>query len=200
MKLLLILAALATILITSCGKTVDPSTNVDIVNTYKQEVPASRFIGKVYTPDDMVDGSYAKCWEVWFANQWFLPLEALLTDNFTDQYQDGGAYIGLERTNREENSWEYLIGMFLPEGTEPPEGYIYYDFPPMELGVNWIKGIEPYIYGTEQLAYFKLIEMGMNPLLEIDGIQWTFERYTDGRFTTPDEEGKIILDMCFFIE
>jgi len=199
MKLLLILATLATLLITSCGKTIDPSTNVDIINTYKQEVPASRFIGKAYTPDDMDNGSYAICWTIWFDNHWFDPLTALLTDDFTTQYQDGGAYIGLERANREENSWEYLIGIFTPAGTEPPEGYIYYDFPPSMLGVNWIHGLEPYVYGTEQLAYFKLIEMGMKPLIEIDGIQWVFERYADGRFAA-DKDGKVILDICFFIE
>ncbi len=34
----------------------------------------------------------------------------------------------------------------------------------------------------------------------MDGAFWFFERYQCPRFTTPDEKGNVILDMCYFVK
>ena len=33
-----------------------------------------------------------------------------------------------------------------------------------------------------------------------DGVQWCFERYVCPRFTDPDEQGNVILDMCYYVK
>ena len=36
-----------------------------IVKTYRQSIPAMRFIGKKYGDEDRVDGGFGKQWGVW---------------------------------------------------------------------------------------------------------------------------------------
>ncbi|NLN40953.1 MAG: hypothetical protein GX160_03010 [Clostridiales bacterium] len=47
----------------------------EIIKTYRQSVPAMRFIGKKYEDKDRVNGGFAKQWEEWFSNGWFEVLE-----------------------------------------------------------------------------------------------------------------------------
>jgi len=41
-----------------------------IIKTYRQSVPAMRFIGKKYGFEDRVDGHFGALWQQWFANGW----------------------------------------------------------------------------------------------------------------------------------
>lgn len=35
----------------------------EIINVYRQTIPAMRFIGKKYTDDDRINGSFSAKWE-----------------------------------------------------------------------------------------------------------------------------------------
>lgn len=171
----------------------------EIVKTYKQEIPATRFIGIKYSDKDRVNGVFASKWEEWFETGRFAKLESFLTDGFRDEYEDSDAYIGLMRF-KEGEEFEYWIGMFLPEGTIAPEGYEYIDFPKSNLGVCWIYGLEPEIYCKEDECAKKLSEEGYEIVSDKEGAYWFFERYVCPRFTNPDESGKVILDICYFVK
>ncbi len=171
----------------------------EIVKVYKQVVPPSRFIGIKYFNKDRVNGNFGSKWEDWFKNQRFEKLEVLLSDEFKKTYDDVEAYIGLMRY-KEDEEFEYWIGMFLPLDVSVPEGFEYVDFPASNLGVCYVKGFEYEIYCQEEECAKILMEQGYEIVTDEKGSIWFFERYGCPRFATPDNEGKIILDICHFIK
>ncbi|MDR0324675.1 MAG: hypothetical protein LBI19_01095 [Oscillospiraceae bacterium] len=171
----------------------------EIIKTYKQNVSAARFIGKKYGNADRVEGMFGAKWGEWFQNGWFGILEKQMTESFKETYADGDAYIGLMR-EFERDSFEYWIGMFLPEDAAVPEGFESVDFPKSALGVCWIYGKEDEVYCREGECGEKLGKEGFAFVTEGQGADWCFERYACPRFTTPDEKGNIILDICFFVK
>lgn len=48
---------------------------VEIINVYRQSIPAMRFIGKKYGDSDRVDGGFGAKWGEWFGNGWFTAIE-----------------------------------------------------------------------------------------------------------------------------
>ena len=166
----------------------------EIVKTYRQSVPATRFIGKKYGDDDRVNGSFGARWHDWFENGWLELLEKSYSGDLKEHHEDGGSYIGLMRDGPD-GKFEYWIGIFFPEGTDVPDGFDCVDFPAGYLGVCWI-------YGAEGEVYMKEGECGEK--LQADGyeitLDWCFERYACPRFTTPDDKGNIILDICFYVK
>ena len=48
---------------------------MEIVKTYRQSIPATRFIGKKYGDEDRVNGGFGQQWGEWFQNGWFDVLE-----------------------------------------------------------------------------------------------------------------------------
>lgn len=48
---------------------------MEIVKTYRQSIPAVRFIGKKYGDGDRVNGGFGQQWGEWFQNGWFDVLE-----------------------------------------------------------------------------------------------------------------------------
>jgi len=173
-----------------------------VVKTYRQSVPATRFIGKQYGDEDRVDGGFGKQWGEWHANGWFDQLENACPKA---DFEDAGAYIGLMRVMENEDHemlepFQYWIGMFFPEGTDVPEGFSFVDFPASDLGVAWLCGKESYIYKQEHLAWERCDKQGIKMIPDEEGAWWFFERYACPRFTAPDKKGKVILDICFFAE
>ncbi len=166
---------------------------VEIIKTYRQSIPATRFIGKRYGNEDRVDGMFGAKWGEWFRNGCFDALEALIPGGPKSLYEDGDAYLGMMRDG--ENGFEYWIGMFTPPDASVPEGYAHIDFPAGNLGVCWIYGKEDAVYMREEECADRLTAAGM----AFTG-PWCFERYGCPRFTEPDEKGNVILDICFYIE
>lgn len=166
---------------------------MEIVKVYKQSVPAARFIGKKYGDTDRVDGGFGMQWGQWFENSWFAPLEPLAAD-----FEDGGAYIGLMRW-KDGEPFEYYIGMFLKPDSAVPGGYERVDFGESDIAVAWLKGPENEVYCHEDEAAQACGKEGYIAAADGDGAFWFFERYACPRFTTPDDKGEIILDVCHFI-
>lgn len=170
-----------------------------IVTCYKQNFPKSRFVGIKYGDADRVNGMFGWVWGQWFEQGRFETLERKLEEEFQFVYPDWSAYIGLMRY-KEGEPFEYWIGMFLPEGSEVPEGFSYVDFDFEYVGICWVQGKEEFVYGHEMECYAKLVDQGMKGIEDKNGACWFFERYGCPRFTTPDKNGEIILDIGYFVE
>jgi hypothetical protein len=138
-------------------------------------------------------------WGEWFESNRFNPLEELLTEEFKCRYGEADSYVGMIRGKYGEEG-QYWIGMFLPPDTIVPEGYEYIDIPTTKLGVCWIHGLEEEVYCKEDQCAERLRQNEMVPSIGSDGAWWRFERYNCPRFTQKDENGKIILDMCHFLD
>lgn len=174
----------------------------EIIQVCRERLPSLRFIGKRYTDADRrSDGSFGNKWGEWFEKGWFAQLEAL------GELQDiENGYLGLMGCSEEEKSFEYWIGIFFPDNTPVPEGFTALDIPEGDVGVCWIYGNEKTdnIYGMHSACMEKLRENGMGNFRDdFKGGNpkwwWFFERYHCPRFTTPDENGKIILDYGMYL-
>ena len=165
-----------------------------IINTFKEHLPPVRLIGKRYTAADQIEGGYGHLWGEWFQNDWFGTLEALGEAPNTEN-----GYLGFMRCGPNP---EYWIGMFLPPETPVPEGFTFLDIPAGDVGVCWIKGAEhdSGIYHMHDQCVAALTENGMGDFKKDDtGRAFFFERYNCPRFTTPDEDGNIILDYGIYL-
>ena len=164
---------------------------------YTQTLPACRFVGKKYPQADMGPKGFSAQWELFFENGWFDRIEAAAggAQAVRALYEDGGAYVALERWG---NTNEYWIGMLTPPGAPAAEGFEFSDLPAMKLGVVWVYGAEPDIYGKESECMRLLQANGLEPDKQ-NGDLICMERYACPRYTTPDENGNIILDICFAV-
>lgn len=171
---------------------------MEIIKSYVQQVPATRFIGKKYGDADRVDGGFGKQWDEWNGNGLFAPIEKAAGD-VSSLFEDADATIGLMRW-KEGEPFEYWIGKFTPVGTAVPEDYGFVDFPAAKLGVCWLYGEFDTLFGKEHLAGKRLSEQGYKCIGDEKGAFWFFERYACPRFTAPDEKGNVVLDIVFFVE
>ncbi len=133
----------------------------EIIKAYRQELPALRFIGKKYGDSDRIDGMFSAKWGEFFQKGWFQELEKRSGVPLGEVYEDGDAYLGMMRW-KEGEPFEYWIGMFLPRGTEVPEGFACVDFPESALGVCWVYGTEPEVYMQEEKSANRLKEEGLD--------------------------------------
>jgi hypothetical protein len=162
----------------------------EIIKCERISHPPLRFIGKRFTgyPD----------WSLFWANNWFEEIEkagerAGLND---------GSYCVLTGFTAE--GIEFYLGEFFPAKTPVPEGFDHADLPAMEAGICYIKGTEKdcvdfVVYHREQL----LAELSKNGMTAAQGAappRWaSFERDNCPRWTTPDGDGKVILDYAIYL-
>jgi predicted transcriptional regulator YdeE len=111
---------------------------------------------------------------------------------------NGDAYIGA--VHIVDGMPEYWIGMFFTVDTDVPSGFDFVDIEALEYAVC-------YLYDKEGSSDFYTMETHDRCLdeLKAHGLKrkeddWCFERYNCPRFTTPDEEGNVILDYGISIE
>jgi predicted transcriptional regulator YdeE len=159
----------------------------EIIKTYREPHPAMRLVGKRYTDADRVNGMFGVKWGEWHQNHWFQLLEQLGAPD--------GVESGAVGYMRDVNGvFEYWIGMFTPAGTAVPDGFSSLDFDAGYLGVCHIFGKESDIYCKEPMCAEHLQASGYT----LTGCG-CMERYIEARFGRPDAEGRIILDICFFV-
>jgi len=179
-----------------------------VIKTYRQSVPATRFIGKKYGDEDRIDGhgGFGRQWDEWLENGWFELLEESCPPA---AFEDAGAYIGLMRWKETDNGegkgptkepFQYWIGMFFPQGAQVPEGFGFVDFPAADLGVGWLYGKESCVFFHEHLAAESCEKQGMKIIPDSEGACWFFERHVCPRITMPDKKGKVTLDICHYVE
>ena len=159
--------------------------SVKILEVKKESFPASRFIGKKYTQGPN--------WGEWWKKDWFSVLEKKerLLNN-------GDAYFGA--VHIVDGMPEYWIGMFFPINTEVPEGFDFVDIDSLDYVVCYLQDKEGsgdfYTMETHNLCLEKLKLLGFKRKED----DWCFERYNCPRFTSPDNNGKVILDYGISIE
>ena len=163
----------------------------EIIKVFKEDIPTMRFIGKKY--DNFGH------WDEWWQNGWFDLLEQNMggTEKICSIWENGGGYIGVER-RVEGEPFEYYIGMLSPENTPVPEGFMHVDFKDLSLGTCWIYGKENEVHDTSACKQ-KIIENGMKIWQDENKAVWSFENCLCPRYTTPDDNGNIILDYCYFV-
>lgn len=144
-------------------------------------------------PACMLIGRQGTNWGEWWANSWFAPLE-----EHPALRENGDAYIGAVRiVNGAPQRW---IGMFFPENTPVPEGYEAVHIPAGDYAVCYLRDREGsgdfYSMETHEACLAALKERGYIRRRD----DWCFERYNCPRFTTPDEEGMVVLDYGIAVE
>ena len=171
-----------------------------IIKAYKQSIPETRFIGIKYGDGDRDEyGSFGEKWGLAHASDLFGKIESAVgIDKIRVLYEDSDAYVGLMRCNADE-PFQYWIGMFTPAGSPVPDGMEYVDFVASELGIAWIYGDEGDVFCHDDECVAELTKIGCAPKNDESGSMWFFERYQCPRYTTPDDDGKIILDSGYFI-
>ena len=159
----------------------------EIVNVYREDMPAVRLCGLSYRDEDRKNGTFAHIWKEWFEKDVFIQI--------TEIGPVLPAFVGCMRINSL-NEQEYWIGMFLKEGTTVPNYFEYIDIPASPIATFWIKGKDsPELYSHHADCMKELEKNGW----EI-GSGWFFERYSPERFCKPDENGEIILDYCICLD
>ncbi len=164
-----------------------------IVNVQCEKLPEMKLIGKCYRQSDADEfGSYSGKWDEWFQNNWF---DALKGDGGIEKISDD--FIGLMRTY--EGQQEYWIGILMAPNDPVPAGYESLSLPAGDLGVCFVYGNEDSgeLYSAQiwELCLQAYAEQGWSVK---EGTVF-MERYNCPRFTTPDEQGNVILDICMFL-
>ncbi|MBP3655112.1 MAG: AraC family transcriptional regulator [Clostridia bacterium] len=153
----------------------------EIMEMKMEACPPARLIGRRYDrPGD---------WGEWWANGWFDALEAL---GVPPVY--GDAYLSAQ--NAQDGS--HWIGMLFPEGTQTPEGFACADIPAADYAVFYLRGDEQSgeLFGEEP-------RRRCMAMLEQAGMKsgaWRIDRCSCPRFTTPDGQGRVILDVLIMKE
>lgn len=158
---------------------------VKLLEIKKESCPVARLIGKKYKGNVN--------WGEWWENNWFETLETMQCLPF-----NGDAYIGA--VHIVEGMPEYWIGMFFPEGTPVPEGFGFVDIEAMDYAMCYLYAQE----GSSEFYSMETHEMCLEAL-KVQGMKrkedsWCVERYNCPRYTTPDENGCVILDYGVGIE
>lgn len=165
----------------------------EIIKTFREAVPSMRFIGKKYP-------GFGGWWGEWFANGWFDQIEEAMrgTDSILKIWENGGGYVGLER-RCPDKPFEYWLGMFTPADTTVPQGFDCVDFPAIGLGTCWIYGKESEVHNTAECCN-SVKSHNMQIWHDAENGVWSFENCVCPRYTTPDEQGNIIMDYCYFVK
>ena len=158
---------------------------VKILEVKRESCPAARLIGKKYKG--------APNWGEWWANDWFTILERNQCIPFNGDAYMGGVHIV-------DGTPERWIGMLFPLDTEVPDGFEYADIDATDYAVCYLYGkdgsSEFYKKDTHNMCLEKMKALDLKRKED----DWCFERCNCPRFTSPDEEGNIILDYAISIE
>lgn len=89
-------------------------------------------------------------------------------------------------------TFSYICGMLFKEAVTVPDGYVMRELGAEKVGLCWIKGknTEDVCSNAHRLAEQAIKSNGFYP----NQMKWTMELFNNPRYTTPDENGEIILD------
>ena len=170
---------------------IPPYSPSGIKKVYQQELPALRFIGKKCIETSETE-NILNLLDNWQLNGWFDDIEKQSGKDLKTFFDGGDSYINLVR-KKDGGNFEHWMGMFMPEGTNVPEGYEALDFPKMTVGVCRVYGKRDEIVNYETECRNKLKEEGFT----IDNAQWYFRRFGWRRFFEIDAYRKRMLDYCY---
>ena len=163
---------------------------MEIVQIVREDTPAVQLIGKRYLATD----DFGEAWEQWWHNGWFEPLDELPGRALINQ----DAYCSAKRIVN--GALEYWIGMFFEPSVHAPGGYESVHLGPMSFAVCWLRDQEGSPDLTGLPAHNQCLEAMAKQGFRRKEDDWCFERYQCPRYTTPDAEGRVILDYGIAIE
>lgn len=163
----------------------------EIIKLEVKRLPSIKLIGKElrYNMDLHMQGEnrIPDFWNKCFADEIFFPLE-----NQADHVYDKD-YVGVMCDwDKGDGDFSYVVGMLMNNSAAVPEGYCCKDIEETDVAIGWIKGksTSDVCSNAHELTEKTLIENGY----KFDNMKWCMELYNCPRFTTPDENGYIILD------
>ena len=158
---------------------------VELLEIRRESHPAACLIGKRYhgAPD----------WGQWWQNGWFETLEAIPAAPL-----GGDAYFGASRVvGGQAERW---IGMLFPAGTKAPEGFEAAEMDARAYAVCVLRDCEGssgfYATETHRMCLDALKAHGL--IRRED--DWCLERYACPGFTTPDAQGRVVLEYALSVE
>lgn len=168
---------------------------MEIKKVYQESLPQVKLVGKRFVKESMTEGgSFASGWQQAFQEGWFDTLVACKGIPGV-----GRDYIGAMRLIDSKGAFEYWIGMFLALDAQIPEGFEAVEIPAGSIGICWLYGNdksgEMYSPDASNLSMGAMTAEGW----QFDERGWFFERYNCPRFTQPDEQGNVILDICAYL-
>ncbi len=166
---------------------------MEIVNVYRQSLPDVKLVGKRYTDHDRdTSDTFAQYWKQCVAEDW--PGTLMQCGCIAQVSED---MVGAMRLT--EDGFEYWIGAFLAPEATIPEGFEAVEIPAGDVGICWLRGDEAngelFSMEASELSMAALVERGWN--FSEEG--WFFERYNTERFTKPDANGHVILDVGAYL-
>ncbi len=155
------------------------------------ELPKIYVIGKElrYSMDAHMKGDnrIGALWNQCFAEELFTTLEKQADFIFDP------AYVGVMLDwGKGDGDFSYVCGMLFKEGASVPEGCVIKEIDATKAAVSWIQGkdINDICSQAHEMTQKKMREQN----LPCDQTTWCMEFYNCPRYTTPDENGEIILD------
>lgn len=159
-----------------------------LANFQVDQLPEIRIIGKAIYPDmDMKENPIPAFWQECFRDGTFSKLEEL------EEYYMDSSYVGwMSDWGIEGDKFTYICGILMKSDTPVPEGFIYRDIAASTVAIGWIQGLEKDVYPVAHEFTEKAMEEQGYKLDQ--SANWCMELYNCPRFTTPMENGEIILD------
>lgn len=169
---------------------------MELKKVYKETLPAVKLVGKRFTREGMSEGeTFAGQWQQAHRDGWFDTLKGCKGIAGVSESR-----LGAMRLVGTSGGFEYWIGAFMAPDTQVPDGFESADIPAGEVGVCWLCGSDKNgeLYGQQasDLCMAALTEKGWR----FSETNWFFERYNCPRFTQPDQDGNVILDICAYLD
>jgi len=177
---------------------IPPYNPSGIKKVYSQKLPALRFIGIKYI-EKPEPQNILNMLDNWQMKNIFYDIEKQADIDYKTFYEGADAYISLVKKNND-GLFENWMGMFMPKGTEVPQGFHALDFPEMTIGVCRAYGKRNEVINYEAESENKLLEEGFKLKKENSIDQWYFRRFNWHRFFEEDIYGKRQLDYCYPIK
>jgi len=161
-----------------------------IKKVYKQKLPALRFIGKKCT-EPTAPANVLYLLDNWQLKGRFDVIEKQSSLDYKTFFEGGDAYVSL--VMEKDGVLEHWMGMFMPKGTDVPEGYEKLDFPKMTIGVSCVYGKRDEVVNYEAESKNKLTAEGF----PLENGRLFFRRFNWRGFYNEDIYGKCLLDYCY---
>lgn len=161
------------------------------------EIPEVLLIGKEirYSIEEQMKGNnpLPAFWGRCFADDTFPALESQSDLIYDDSYV--GVMLDWDKGDGE---FTYIVGMLMKNGSDVPEGFVSRKIDTTRVAIGWIQGgdTQDVCSNAHELTEQALKAEGYSN----NGMKWFMELYNCPRFTTPDENGQIILDYYIPID
>lgn len=169
----------------------------ELIKFEVKKLPTLKLVGKElrYSMDLHMQGEnrIPTFWDKCFADKIFLPLEKQTGFVYDKDYV--GVMLDWDKGD---GDFSYVIGMLMRYGVDVPEGYYCIDINETNVAIGWIKGKN--ILDVCSTAHPQTEQALIDNGYKCDNMKWCMELYNCPRFTTPDENGDVILDYYIPID